>query len=160
CPRRRKSHYEQLTEYERGRVIGLREGGFSFRNISGILGWNVSSKHDCCEQRSSDGTASRRLRSERPCGTTVRKKRRFRRTALAHRNASAEEIRTAVGTTLTRRTVRNRLLQEQFPARCHVARIPLTPSHYRLRRQWCQTTAHWKTEWRSVVFSDESKFCQ
>ncbi|GFU57216.1 uncharacterized protein TNCV_3634081 [Trichonephila clavipes] len=31
--RRRRSHYQQLTEFGRGSVIGLLEGGFSFRNI-------------------------------------------------------------------------------------------------------------------------------
>ncbi|GFW26187.1 uncharacterized protein TNCV_3396831 [Trichonephila clavipes] len=37
--------------------------------------------------------------------------------------------------------------------------MPLTPSHYHLRRQWCQFRAHWRTEWRSVLFSDESRLC-
>ncbi|GBL84827.1 hypothetical protein AVEN_93856-1 [Araneus ventricosus] len=29
---------------------------------------------------------------------------------------------------------------------------PLTPNHCRLRREWCQARAHWRTKWRSVVF--------
>jgi transposase len=45
--RRRRSHYQQLTELERGRVIGLREGGFSFRDIAERLGRNVSTVHAC-----------------------------------------------------------------------------------------------------------------
>ncbi|GFT49914.1 hypothetical protein TNCV_4175531 [Trichonephila clavipes] len=28
-----------------------------------------------------------------------------------------------------------------------------------LRRQWCQVRDHWMAEWRSVGFSNESKFC-
>ncbi|GBM77764.1 hypothetical protein AVEN_231573-1 [Araneus ventricosus] len=32
--RRRRSHYQQLTEFERGHVVRLREGGFSFRDIA------------------------------------------------------------------------------------------------------------------------------
>ncbi|GBM97398.1 hypothetical protein AVEN_822-1 [Araneus ventricosus] len=79
--------------------------------------------------------------------------------AVAHRTASAAEIRAAVGTTVTQRTVTNRLLQGQLRARLSVACIPLTPNHCRLRREWCQARAHWRTEWRSVVFSDESRFC-
>ncbi|GBN31908.1 hypothetical protein AVEN_236558-1 [Araneus ventricosus] len=71
--RRRRSHYQQLTEFgvsgmharrrlefERGRVIGLREGGFSFRDIAERLGRNVSTVHDCWQQWSREGTASRR----------------------------------------------------------------------------------------------------
>ncbi|GFW31681.1 HTH_38 domain-containing protein [Trichonephila clavipes] len=54
-----RSHYQQLTKFERGRAIGLREGGFSFRNIAEKRGRIVSTVHDCWEQWSRDGTASR-----------------------------------------------------------------------------------------------------
>ncbi|GBM88383.1 hypothetical protein AVEN_149440-1 [Araneus ventricosus] len=79
--------------------------------------------------------------------------------AVAHRTASEAEIRAAVGTTVPQRTVTNRLLQGQLRARRPVAYIPLTPNHCRLRREWCEARAHWRTEWISVVFSDESRFC-
>ncbi|GBM09071.1 hypothetical protein AVEN_245396-1, partial [Araneus ventricosus] len=59
---------------------------------------------------------------------------------------------------LIQRTVANWLLQGQLRARRPVACIPLIPNHCRLRREWCQARAHWRTEWRSVVFSDESWF--
>ncbi|GBL94676.1 Transposable element Tc1 transposase [Araneus ventricosus] len=79
--------------------------------------------------------------------------------AVAHRTASVAEIRAPVDTTVTQRTVTNRLLLGQLRARRPVACIPLSPIHCRLRREWCQARAHWRTEWRSVVFSDESRFC-
>ncbi|GFW53638.1 allene oxide synthase-lipoxygenase protein [Trichonephila clavipes] len=61
---------------------------------------------------------------------------------MAHRTASAAEIRAAVGITVTQRTVRNRLLQGQLRARRLVACIPLTQSRYHIRSQWCQDIAH------------------
>ncbi|GBO27414.1 hypothetical protein AVEN_15899-1 [Araneus ventricosus] len=79
--------------------------------------------------------------------------------AVAHRTASAAEIRAAVGATVTQRTVTNWLLQGQLRARRPVACISLTPNHYRLRHEWFQARAHRRTEWRSAVFSDESRFC-
>ncbi|GBL73243.1 hypothetical protein AVEN_159298-1 [Araneus ventricosus] len=79
--------------------------------------------------------------------------------AVAHRTASAAEIRAAVGTTVTQRIFTNRLLQGQLQARRPVNFIPLTPNHCRLGREWCQATAHWRTVWRSVVLPDESRFC-
>ncbi|GBM71249.1 hypothetical protein AVEN_130473-1 [Araneus ventricosus] len=79
--------------------------------------------------------------------------------AVAYRTESAAEIRAAVGTKVTQRTVTTRLLQGQLRARRLVARIPLTPDHCRLRREWCQARVHWRTEWRSVVCSDQSRFC-
>ncbi|GBN75642.1 Transposable element Tc1 transposase [Araneus ventricosus] len=94
-----------------------------------------------------------------PRGTTEREDRRVRRMAVAHGTASGAEIRAAVGTTVTQRTVTNRLLQGQLRARRPVACIRLTPHHCRLRREWCQAGADWRAEWRSVLFSDESRFC-
>ncbi|GBO25194.1 Transposable element Tc1 transposase [Araneus ventricosus] len=157
--RRRRRHYQQLTEFERGRVVGIREGGFSLLDIAERLGRNVSTVHDCWKQWSKEGTAARRPRSARPRGTTEREDCRVRRLAVAHRTASAAEIRAAVGTTVTERTVTNRLLQGQLRARRPVACIPLTPNHCRFRREWCQARAHWRIERRSVVLSDESRFC-
>ncbi|GBM70360.1 hypothetical protein AVEN_151494-1 [Araneus ventricosus] len=66
--RRRRSHYQPLTEFERGRVVGLREGGFSFRDIAERLGRNVSTVHDRWQQWSREGTASRRPGSGRHIG--------------------------------------------------------------------------------------------
>ncbi|GBM52630.1 hypothetical protein AVEN_16743-1 [Araneus ventricosus] len=60
--RRRRSHYQQLTEFERGRAVGLREGGFSFRDIAERLGRNVYTVHDYWQQWSREG----QLRARRP----------------------------------------------------------------------------------------------
>ncbi|GBM19608.1 hypothetical protein AVEN_107286-1 [Araneus ventricosus] len=130
-----------------------------YRDIAERLGRNVSIVHDCWQQRSREGPASRRPGSGLPCGTTERGDRLFRRMAVTHRTASAAETRAAVGATVTQRSATNRLLQGQLRARRRVACIPLTPNHCRLRRERCQARAHWRMEWRSVVFSDESRFC-
>ncbi|GFT45281.1 uncharacterized protein TNCV_2452241 [Trichonephila clavipes] len=67
-----------------------------------------------------------------PHAITEREHRRIRRTTVAHRIASVAEIQVAVGTTVTQRAVRNRLLQGCLQAKRPVARIPWTPSHCRL----------------------------
>ncbi|GBN76927.1 hypothetical protein AVEN_200071-1 [Araneus ventricosus] len=157
--RRRRCDYQQLTEFERYRVVGIREGGFSFRDVSERIGRNVSTVHDFWQQWSREGTASSRKGSGRPRGTAEREDRRVRRLSVAHRTASSAEFRAAVGNTVTQRTVTNHLLQGQLGAIRPVACILLTSNHCRLRREWCQASAHWRTEWRSVVFSDESRFC-
>ncbi|GFW26186.1 transposable element Tc1 transposase [Trichonephila clavipes] len=48
-----------------------------------------------------------------------------------------------------------RILRPRRP----VPYISLTPSHYPLRRLWCQARAHWRMERRYVVFSNEIRFC-
>ncbi|GFW08606.1 transposable element Tc1 transposase [Trichonephila clavipes] len=79
--------------------------------------------------------------------------------AVAHSIVSVVEIRAAVGTIVTQRTVRNRLLQGQLRARHPVACISLTPNHCHLRLHWCQVRVHWRMEWRSFELPDESRFC-
>ncbi|GBO44810.1 hypothetical protein AVEN_275372-1, partial [Araneus ventricosus] len=102
---------------------GLREGGFSFRDIAERFGRNVSTVHDCWHQWSRDGTASRRPGSGRPRGTTEREDRRFRRIAVAHRTASAAEIRAVVGTTADTtncyKSVTSRTAPSQMPCSVH-----------------------------------------
>ncbi|GBM58368.1 hypothetical protein AVEN_185479-1 [Araneus ventricosus] len=156
--RRRRSHYQQLTEFERGRVVGLREGGFSFRDIAERLDRNVPTVHDCWQQWSREGIASKRQGDGRPSGITAMEDRHVRRMVVAHRTACAAEIRAEVDTTVTQRTDTYRFIQGQLRTRRPVACIPLTPNHCRLQRERCQSRTHWRTECRSVVFSHESRF--
>ncbi|GFV64601.1 HTH_Tnp_Tc3_2 domain-containing protein [Trichonephila clavipes] len=102
--------YVCLTEFERGCVKGLREGRFYFHHIAERLGRNVFTVHDCWEQWSRDGTASKRPGSRRLRSPTKREYHRVRRTAVAHRTSFATEIQATVYTTVTQRTIRNRLL--------------------------------------------------
>ncbi|GFU92929.1 uncharacterized protein TNCV_2080751 [Trichonephila clavipes] len=125
---------------------GLREDRFSFRNIAERLGWSVSAVHGCWEQWLMDGTASRRSSSGRPRGPTEREDRHIWHTVEAHRTVSAAGIRAAVSTTVTQRSVRNRLLQGQLRDRHPVACILLSPSHCNLRHQRSQASAHWRRE--------------
>ncbi|GFT13965.1 uncharacterized protein TNCV_2615971 [Trichonephila clavipes] len=55
-----KKTKKPLSTAQRGRVIGLQEGGFSFPDIAERLDQNISAVRDCWEQWSRHGTASRR----------------------------------------------------------------------------------------------------
>ncbi|GFV83099.1 uncharacterized protein TNCV_2802251 [Trichonephila clavipes] len=70
-----------------------------------------------------------------PRCTTGREDHRIRLMAVTHRTPSVVEIRAAVGTPMTQRTVRNQLLQGQLRARHTVPCISLTPNHCRFQRQ-------------------------
>ncbi|GFV83064.1 uncharacterized protein TNCV_1180781 [Trichonephila clavipes] len=47
---RRRSHCQRLTEFERGSIIELKRGGFSFYDIAERLGRNVSTVHHFGQQ--------------------------------------------------------------------------------------------------------------
>ncbi|GFV19730.1 HTH_Tnp_Tc3_2 domain-containing protein [Trichonephila clavipes] len=75
-------------------------------------------------------------------GPTERECHRFRRNTMAHPTESAAEIRPAVGTTMTQRNVRNRLLEGRLRARHSVTCIIQTLSSCRLCLQWCQARSN------------------
>ncbi|GFV58008.1 HTH_Tnp_Tc3_2 domain-containing protein [Trichonephila clavipes] len=102
------------------------------------FGLIVFTVHDCWEQWSREGTASKRSVSWWVRGTTETKDCHIRRTTMANRTASATEIRAACCNIVTQLTFRNWLLQEKLQARCSVACIPMAPSYCRLRHQWCE----------------------
>ena len=57
------------------------------------------------------------------------------------------------------RTIGNCLLAAGLRSRVPLARLPLTPGHHQAQLLWRRERVDWRVEWRSVVFSDESRFC-
>ncbi|GFW22396.1 transposable element Tcb1 transposase [Trichonephila clavipes] len=49
--------------------------------------------------------------------------------------------------------------QSDLTARRPLPGLPLTQSHRRLRRQWCNERRMWAAEGNEVVFTDESRIC-
>ncbi|KAJ8897004.1 hypothetical protein PR048_002350 [Dryococelus australis] len=135
-PRRlRKAPYQHVSEFELGRMIGLREteGRTQLRA----------------------GTGPRNV-------TTARNDRHLVRMAVTDHTASstvlARHWSTATGVGLSASTVRRHLLQTGLVARIPLRRLPLSRNHKRLRLQWARERRRWCAEWQSVVFTDESRF--
>ena len=61
---------------------------------------------------------------------------------------------------ISSQTVRNRLYAAGLRARRPAVRVVLRPHHRRARLTWARAYARWsRVQWRTVVFSDESRFC-
>ncbi|GFV15203.1 transposable element Tcb2 transposase [Trichonephila clavipes] len=57
------------------------------------------------------------------------------------------------------RTIRRRLAEGHLESRRPLRALPLTPTHQRLRLEWCQSRGNWiAAEWNQVISSDESRF--
>ncbi|GFW94511.1 HTH_Tnp_Tc3_2 domain-containing protein [Trichonephila clavipes] len=112
--RRNRWQYEQLTNFDRGRIIGLREAGWWNRRIGRHLGRSdmVVVKVEC-----------------------------------------------TVAEVPSRETIRRRLTEVGLRSRRPLRRLPLTPHHRQCRLDFCRPRATWSvTDWRRVIFSDESRF--
>ncbi|GFW40414.1 transposable element Tc1 transposase [Trichonephila clavipes] len=115
--RRNRRQYEQLTDFDRGRIIGLREAGWSNRRIGRHLG-------------RSDMVVAR-------VG-----------------NSGSQKTSSAIKRNHKETTDRS-WLEEPTSAKT----LPLTPHHRQCRLDFCRPRATWSvTDWRRVIFSDESRF--
>ncbi|GFY26067.1 transposable element Tcb2 transposase [Trichonephila clavipes] len=65
----------------------------------------------------------------------------------------------SLGTPVSSRTIRRRLAEGHLGSRRPLRVLPLTPTHRRLRLEWCRLRGSWTAaEWNQVTFSDESRF--
>ncbi|GFU59624.1 transposable element Tcb2 transposase [Trichonephila clavipes] len=120
--RRNRRQYEQLTDFDRGRIIGLREAGWSNRRIGRHLG-------------------------------------RSDMVLLGVGNSGSQKVECTVAEVPSRETIRRRLTEVGLRSRRPLRRLPLTPHHRQCRLDFCRPRATWSvTDWRRVIFSDESRF--
>ncbi|GFU05455.1 transposable element Tcb2 transposase [Trichonephila clavipes] len=69
------------------------------------------------------------------------------------------QVAPSLGALVSSRTIRRRLAKGYLGSRCPLRVLPLTPTHRRLRLEWCRSLGYWTTaEWNQVIFSDESRF--
>jgi hypothetical protein len=159
-PRRRtRSSFTHLDAFERGRIVGLREAGWSYRRIAAHIGHDATSVMRCWRRWVDEASHSRRPTSGRPRSTDARTDRRIVRAALADLTATCAVIRAQVDPNVSPCIVGNRLLAALLRSRIPLARLPLTPNHRRARLAWCNARVSWESEWHAVVFSDEVRFC-
>lgn len=160
---KQRSSFDQVSEFDRGRIVAYRECGLSFREIGSRVGRNQTTVMRICDRWMQEGTTDRRVRSHPPQCTTSRDDRNIVRMAVKDRSVTsrtiAQHIQSVTHHPVSARTIRRRLQQSGLSARRPLLRLPLTQNHRRLRRQWCDERRMWTAEWNEIVFTDESRFC-
>ncbi|GFY13803.1 transposable element Tcb2 transposase [Trichonephila clavipes] len=126
-----RRQFEQLSQFERGKIIGMMEAGWSARRVARQLG-----SSDCVVRRCWDQWIREMSFTRRP-GT---------------------------GSTFIRGpcvfSYHTKHLAEGHLGLRHKLRVlPLTPTHRRLRLEWCHARGSWTAaNWNQVVFRDEPRF--
>ena len=151
-----RSPVEHLQSFDRSCIRDLREAGWTYPQVAAHIGHNVSVVCSFFQQWCVEHSHTRRSGSGRQSITDARQDLRIVRAALAARSASREEISAHV---MSPRTIVNRLPAAGLRSRVTLAWVPLTQSHRQAQLLWCREKVDWRVEWRSVVFSDESRFC-
>ncbi|GFY24274.1 transposable element Tc1 transposase [Trichonephila clavipes] len=155
--RRKGAKFEQISEFERGKIIGLREAGLSYRAVAARVQRNSSTIMRVSKQWTDEGRTARKSGSGPRNVTSAPDDRRLVRMAQTDRTASSRQLAAqwsiAIGVSLCASSIQRRLLQRGLRAR-----IPLTQNHRRLRLHWANVHRSWRADWQQVVFSDESRF--
>ncbi|GFU53388.1 uncharacterized protein TNCV_1247501 [Trichonephila clavipes] len=73
--RKQRSAFDQVSEFERGRMVAYRDCGLSFKEIGSPVGRNQTTVMRICDRRMQEGTTDRRGRSHPPQCTTSREDR-------------------------------------------------------------------------------------
>ncbi|GFX72292.1 transposable element Tc1 transposase [Trichonephila clavipes] len=166
--KRARKHFSQLSEFERGLIIGMKTAGWSTRRVAGQVDRSKWAVRNCWEQWTREGTHVRKTGSGATRMTTRREDRRIGRQALVgpHSDSFNDTSRRRRSNCSTNNF--QNCSTNNFQTPCREANLkskrplnalPLTPEHRQLRLQWCQARSMWNvTDWQKVVFSDESRF--
>ncbi|GFS71200.1 transposable element Tcb1 transposase [Trichonephila clavipes] len=157
--KRARRHFSQLSEFERGLIIGMKTAGWSTRRVAGQVDRSECAVRNCKEQWTGEGTHTRKTGSGATRNTTRREDRRIVRQALVDPTVTRSTIRVDVGVAIVPQTISRHLVEANLRSKRPFRALPLTPEHRQLRLQWCQARTMWNvTDWQKVVFSDESRF--
>ncbi|GFU72371.1 transposable element Tcb1 transposase [Trichonephila clavipes] len=157
--KRARRHFSQLSEFERGLIIGMKTAGWSTCRVSGQVDRSECAVRNCWEQWTRKGTHSWKTGSGATRKTTRREDRRIVRKAFVDPKVTRSTIRAYVGVAIVPQTISRHLAEANLNSKRIFRALPLTPEHRQLRLQWCQARSMWNvTDWQKVVFSDGSRF--
>ncbi|GFV91352.1 transposable element Tcb2 transposase [Trichonephila clavipes] len=157
--KRARRHFSQLSEFERGLIIGMKTAGWSTRRVAGQVDRSGCAVRNCWEQWTREGTHARKTGSGVTRKTKRREDRRIVRQALVDPTVTRSTIRADVGVAIVPQTISIHLAEANLKPKRPFRALPITPEHRQLRLQWCQARSMWNvTDWQKVVFSDESRF--
>lgn len=145
----------EFTPIERGKIIGLREAGWTYAAIGKHLGRSESGVTKFWKNRETYGKAKRSGRPRKVCERTRR------RIILEAKKGgqSSSAVKAALDIDVSPRTVRRVLQQTPHMGYTKRNRTPmLKASHKLARRKWARSMIKARTDWNRIIFSDEKKF--
>jgi len=157
------SERRELTEFERGQIIGAWKFGHSEREIEETLGHPKSTVHDTIKRYRETSTVTPISRSGRPRILTDRDKRHIVRIVRSNRQQTTQQIRNnfveSSGTVVSFATVRRALWEAGYNSRVAARKPLISPKNRKDRVQWCRDHKTWDNEdWKTVIWSDESRY--
>ncbi|GFX55349.1 transposable element Tc1 transposase [Trichonephila clavipes] len=134
CARR---YFSQVSEFERGLIIGMKTAGWSTRRVAGLVDRSECAVRNCWEHWKREGTYARKNRvwSDQE-DHKEREDRRNVRQALVDPIVTRSTIPADVGVVdIVPQTISRHLAEANLKSKRHFRALPLTPEHRQLRLQ-------------------------
>ncbi|GFW49911.1 transposable element Tcb2 transposase [Trichonephila clavipes] len=144
--KRARRHFSQLSEFERGLIIGMKTAGWLTRRVAGQVDRPEYAVRNCWEQWTRESTHARKTGSGATRKTTRREDRRIVRQALVDPTVTRSMIRADVGVAIVPQTISRHLAEANLKSKRPFLALPLTPEHRQLRLQWCQARSMWNSQ--------------
>ncbi|GFY11497.1 transposable element Tcb1 transposase [Trichonephila clavipes] len=113
--RKQRTAFDQVSEFDRGKIVAYRDCGLSFRVNGSRVGRNQTNVMRICDRWMQEGTTDRRGRLHPPQCTTSLEDRQIVRMAVTDRSVTsrtkAQHIESVTHHSVSARTIRRRLQQ-------------------------------------------------
>ncbi|GFW11535.1 HTH_Tnp_Tc3_2 domain-containing protein [Trichonephila clavipes] len=125
--KRARRHFSELSEFERGLIIGKKTAGWSTQRVAGQVDHSECAVRNCWEQWTREGTHTRKTGSGATRKTTRREDRRIVWQALVDPTVVRSTIRADVGVAIVPQTISRHLTEAKFKSKRPFSALPLTP---------------------------------
>ncbi|GFT01705.1 uncharacterized protein TNCV_4205241 [Trichonephila clavipes] len=112
--KRARRYFSQLSEFERGLIIGMKTVGCSTRRVARQVDRSECAVRNCWEQWTREGTHARTTGSGATRKTTRREDRRIVRQALVDPTMTRSTIRADVGVAIVPQTISRHLAESNL----------------------------------------------
>ncbi|GFW86638.1 transposable element Tcb2 transposase [Trichonephila clavipes] len=130
--KRARRHFSQLSEFERGLIIGMKAAGWSTRCVAGQVDLSECAVRNCWEQWTREGTHAWKTGSGVTRKTTKREDRRIVWQSLVAPTMTRSTIRADVGVSIVPQTISRHLAEANLKSKGPFRALPLTPEHRQL----------------------------
>ncbi|GFX41124.1 transposable element Tcb1 transposase [Trichonephila clavipes] len=141
------SAFDQVSEFDRGKIVAYRDYGLYFRKIETRVGRDKTTVKWICDRWMQESTTGRRGQSHPHHCTTACEDRQLVRMTMMDRSVTsrtiAHHIESVTHHSVCARTIRCGLQQSGLSARRPLLGLLLTQNHICLRHQWCNERRMW-----------------
>ncbi|MBW0530837.1 hypothetical protein O181_070552 [Austropuccinia psidii MF-1] len=143
----------------RGRLVGMRQAGLSFRAIAEWNNLPLTTVYNTFQKYEQIGTVTTQQKSGRPTKLTERDRRQLSRIITRCRRLTVAQVTSLMTSHVSNRTIQREIHKLGKHSRIAPKKPYLRPQDFQRRLAFAQAHRHWTiNEWAKVIWTDESAF--